>query len=179
MATHYCESAKLPELEAALVANKAVDIPQILNSFCPHDNSEFVLQKYLKQINNCFDAPTIEGILNNLQKDNSDWARDTIKVSSVKLTFSTSRINFKFVLHLQTLRKVSPTSLKITQRELALGSKLTLGQCLQMEYRLAVHHVEESDFHEGIFFDQIATVCGTSQINDFYRRSSAVNRQRQ
>lgn len=84
VATHYCESAQLPELEAALIANKtADDIPQILNSFCPHDNSEFVLQKYLKQINNCFGAPTIEGILNNLEKDNSDWARDTIKVCAV------------------------------------------------------------------------------------------------
>lgn len=50
---------------------------------------------------------------------------------------------------LQTLRTVSPTSLKVTKHLLDLGANFTLGECLQMEYRLVVHFVEDSDFKEG------------------------------
>lgn len=45
---------------------------------------------------------------------------------------------------------MSPTSLKVTQRQLEIGSKLTLNECLQMEYRMAVHSLEKSDFAEGV-----------------------------
>lgn len=44
---------------------------------------------------------------------------------------------------------MSPTSLKVTLHELHLGANYSLGECLQMEYRLAVHCVQDSDFHEG------------------------------
>lgn len=44
---------------------------------------------------------------------------------------------------------MSPTSLKVTLHELNLGANFSLGECLQMEYRLGVHFVEDSDFHEG------------------------------
>lgn len=50
---------------------------------------------------------------------------------------------------LQILRTRSPTSLKVTKHLLDLGANFTLGECLQMEYRLAVHFVEDSDFKEG------------------------------
>lgn len=50
---------------------------------------------------------------------------------------------------LQTLRMVSPTSLKVTLHEIQLGAKCSLAQCLQTEYRLAGHCLEDSDFHEG------------------------------
>lgn len=48
------------------------------------------------------------------------------------------------------LQKVSPLSLKVTFRELELGSKLLLPQCLKMEYRMVVRHLEDSDFKEGV-----------------------------
>lgn len=50
----------------------------------------------------------------------------------------------------QGLCKMSPTSLKVTFRQLELGSQLSLAQCLIMEYRLAVRHLERSDFKEGV-----------------------------
>lgn len=81
IATHYCDSSKIPELEEKLVANKNPnEIANILNSFCPPNNAEFVLQKHLKQINECFNAPSVEAILKNLEQDNSEWAQATIKV---------------------------------------------------------------------------------------------------
>lgn len=51
---------------------------------------------------------------------------------------------------LQTLRALSPTSLKVTLRQLNLGANLSLGECLQMEYRLIFHFFQDSDFYEGV-----------------------------
>lgn len=47
---------------------------------------------------------------------------------------------------------MSPTSLKITQRELEIGAKSTLAQCLQMEFRLAYNSLDGNDFFEGAYF---------------------------
>lgn len=51
---------------------------------------------------------------------------------------------------LQVLRSNSPTSLKVTFRQLNLGANMSLGECLQMEYRIAYHFLHGSDFHEGV-----------------------------
>lgn len=79
VATHYCDSSKLADLEGALIENPK-NIDQVLAQFCPVVDHEFVLQKHMKQINECFSAPTIEGVLERLQKDDSEWAQQTIKV---------------------------------------------------------------------------------------------------
>ncbi|XP_031625284.1 3-hydroxyisobutyryl-CoA hydrolase, mitochondrial isoform X2 [Contarinia nasturtii] len=130
VATHYCESAKIPEIEKVLLDLKDTkDVDSVINDFCPKPKSKFILAKHLDQINKSFNASSIEEILSNLEKDNSEWAQQTIK----------------------TLRSVSPLSLKVTLRLLNIGSNFqSLGECLQMEYRLAVHFVEDSDFHEGV-----------------------------
>ncbi len=45
---------------------------------------------------------------------------------------------------------MSPTSMKVTLKQLALGANLTLAECLRMEFRLGNHHVRDSDFPEGV-----------------------------
>lgn len=82
IATHYCDSSKIAEVEQAIIALKnANDVGNVLDKLCPSDNSsEFSLTKHLDQINKCFAAPTIEGILANLEKDKSEWAQKTIQV---------------------------------------------------------------------------------------------------
>lgn len=81
VATHYCESATIPEIEKALLELKNTkDVDSVMNDFCPKPKSEFVLAKHLDQINTTFNAPTVEGILSNLEKDGSEWAQNTIKV---------------------------------------------------------------------------------------------------
>lgn len=83
IATHYCESRQIPDLEKALLDLKNVgQADNVINSFCPKLNVEFSLAKHIDQINKCFDAETIEEILTNLEKDNSEWAKQTIKVKS-------------------------------------------------------------------------------------------------
>ncbi|XP_018571859.1 3-hydroxyisobutyryl-CoA hydrolase, mitochondrial isoform X1 [Anoplophora glabripennis] len=129
IATHLCESNKLNELEEALLnCSNEQDIITTLNNFSKPDNADFSLTSVMEKINQCFSANSIEEILVRLEKDGSIWAENTIKL----------------------LSKMSPTSLKITFKELELGQKLNLQDCLQMEYRLAYHCLEHKDFLEGV-----------------------------
>ncbi|XP_073817555.1 3-hydroxyisobutyryl-CoA hydrolase isoform X1 [Musca autumnalis] len=129
IATHFCESSKLSDLESALLnCPDADEVPEILSKFNTPSNKPFVLTPQMEQINKCFSAESVEEIVENLKKDGSEWATKTI----------------------QTMSKMSPTSLKVTFRQLELGSKLSLPQCLNMEYRMVVRHLENSDFKEGV-----------------------------
>lgn len=81
IATHFCESSKIPELEKTLLSLKNTsDVDKVVHDYCPKPNSEFTLAKHLDKINNIFTASSIEEILNNLEKDNSEWAKQTNKV---------------------------------------------------------------------------------------------------
>ncbi|EDW80905.2 uncharacterized protein Dwil_GK11777 [Drosophila willistoni] len=129
IATHYCDVNQIPELETALLnCPDADDVPDLLKKFHSTPEKAFTLEPVLEKINKNFAADSVEGILENLQADGSDWAKKT----------------------LETLCKMSPTSMKVTYRQLELGSQLSLAQCLIMEYRLAVRHLERSDFKEGV-----------------------------
>lgn len=90
LATHYCNHEKLPQVERALLdVESSDDVEKVLNELCTVDRTgEYALAKYLDTINKCFDAPTIEDILVNLEKDGSDMAKKTIRVTSFDTTFS-------------------------------------------------------------------------------------------
>lgn len=129
VATHYVESSSLADLEAELVNCKnAMQIDKVLQKFTPKDTTEFVLQPHLAQIEKAFSGETVEEILKRLHADGSEWAMSTLKL----------------------LSKMSPTSLKVTLRQLQLGKSMTLRECLQMEFRLAAHCCINSDFKEGV-----------------------------
>lgn len=133
IATHYCESSKLPELEKELLEckNPATDIKEILDrSTKAHkvEQHQFNLAPHLKQIENCFSAPTVEEIVARLKADGSDWA----------------------VKNLEILSKVSPTSCKVIKKELEEGATKSLQECLMMEYRLGSHFCDRMEFYEGV-----------------------------
>lgn len=129
VATHYCESKHLHELETELLqCSKTQDLERIIEKFDNKDIPEFTLQPILDKINYCFAPQTMEEIISRLEKDDSEWAKDTI----------------------QLLNQMSPTSLKITLKELELGKSLSLQECLQMEYKLATNCLENKDFYEGV-----------------------------
>lgn len=82
IATHYCESSKIPELERTLLQTKnANEVDTVINEFCPKIQLPYRLAKNLEQIDECFDASSVMEILNKLEKDGSEWAKKTIKVS--------------------------------------------------------------------------------------------------
>lgn len=128
IATHFVPSKRLYELEMLLsrCAND-IEVNSLLNKF--HEPSEdFSLASNIKHINYCFAASTVEEIIERLEKVQNEWSVKT----------------------LETLHQMCPGSLKITLRALQRGAQLDLGQCLQMEYRLACRATENHDFPEGV-----------------------------
>ncbi|XP_040213099.1 3-hydroxyisobutyryl-CoA hydrolase, mitochondrial isoform X3 [Rana temporaria] len=92
------------------------------------EEKPFILAEHLDKINSLFTANSVEEIFENLKKDGSSFAQQ----------------------QLQTLSKMSPTSLKMTFRQLKNGSSLTLQEVLTMEYRLSQACMRGHDFYEGV-----------------------------
>jgi len=86
------------------------------------------LHTHRRRIAAVFSAASVEGVLERLDRDGSDFARDTA----------------------QLIRTRSPTSLKLVFRELREARALNLRQSLAMEYRLAVRALKSHDFREGV-----------------------------
>lgn len=82
IATHFCESSKLSDLESALLnCPDADEVPDILSKFNMPSSKPFVLSSHLEQINKCFAGESVEDIIENLKKDGSEWASKTLQVS--------------------------------------------------------------------------------------------------
>lgn len=87
------------------------------------------IKSYLENINKTFGkANSVEEIIFNLKQDNSDWSKKQLAI----------------------LNKVSPTSLKVTFKAYQKGAKMSLIDCLKMEYRIVGWMYQGQDFFEGI-----------------------------
>jgi enoyl-CoA hydratase len=81
-------------------------------------------------IDRCFAGDRVEAILDALQCETGDpqWAAETRALLLTK----------------------SPTSLRITLRQLVLGQGLALEDALKLEYRMTQHVMAAHDFYEGV-----------------------------
>lgn len=133
VATHFVESSKVEEIEQELLkVSTSEDVGGVLDKYhkqCSIDeDKEFVLAPLTDKINQLFGGNTLEEIFERLEKDNSEWAAK----------------------QLATLKKMSPTSMKVTMKQLEHGANMTLQQVLQMEYRITQHCIQDHDFYEGV-----------------------------
>lgn len=135
VATHFVESSQLGNLEQDLMLLRSPtpdDVDNLLQSYhdkCTLDRDKpFVLEPHVEKINSIFGHQTVEEIFDSLREDGSEWA----------------------TTQLATLNKMSPTSLKVTMRQLIEGANLTLAQDLQSEYRLSQRFMLDNDFYEGV-----------------------------
>ncbi|XP_034077419.1 3-hydroxyisobutyryl-CoA hydrolase, mitochondrial [Gymnodraco acuticeps] len=135
VATHFVESEKIPELEKELVDLKspsAEDVSRVLDSYQNQSalgaDKPFVLEQHMSDIDRLFSSSSVEGIVQNLKADGSEFANKQAK----------------------TLSRMSPTSLKITYRQLQAGAALSLQDVLVMEYRLSQACMRGCDFYEGV-----------------------------
>ncbi|XP_070693684.1 3-hydroxyisobutyryl-CoA hydrolase, mitochondrial [Pempheris klunzingeri] len=135
VSTHFVESNKIPDLEKELVDLKspsAEDVSRVLDSYQNQSSLDsdkpFVLDKHMSDIDRLFTSGSVEGIVQNLKADGSEFA------------------NKQAV----TLSRMSPTSLKITYRQLQAGAALSLQDVLVMEYRLSQACMRGCDFYEGV-----------------------------
>jgi enoyl-CoA hydratase/carnithine racemase len=139
LATHYVPSNQLNDLELALAEATELEqvdknddiVARVLMSFHETIRTDDCFLAINKQtIENTFCGQSVEEILDNLKKENSEFANSTI----------------------ETLQKMSPMSMKVSMEALNRGAECkTIGEDLQMEYRVAKACMRPgSDFFEGI-----------------------------
>ncbi|KAK6039565.1 enoyl-CoA hydratase/isomerase family protein, partial [Cooperia oncophora] len=130
LATHYVPSAKLADLQGKLLSLKTVtdkSVDATIREFEPSDIPAFTLEEHLPTISKTFSARSVEEIFANLKKDGSEWSQKQLK----------------------TLSKMSPTSMKVTFKQLEHGAKMSFSKVFTMEYRLTQRSLEDHDFYEG------------------------------
>lgn len=135
IATHFVDSEKLSQLEEDLLSLKSpskeniADVLETYHTQCTAEEGKpFALQEHLGRIDRCFSASSVEQIIENLEREGSPFSLEQVKVIS----------------------KMSPTSLKITLRQLTEGASRSLQDVLTMEYRLSQACVGGHDFPEGV-----------------------------
>ncbi|KAK9913145.1 hypothetical protein M0R45_036969 [Rubus argutus] len=155
LATHFVPATKLALLEEALASTVAASTIDSSSSrdlvfYVSAIINEYSIQPVLKErgsarhkmdlIDKCFSKGTVEEILSALEKEAADldghingddpWLSSTI----------------------QSIKKASPISLKISLRSIREGRSQRLGECLVREYRTAYHVARgkvSKDFIEG------------------------------
>ncbi|XP_062908061.1 3-hydroxyisobutyryl-CoA hydrolase, mitochondrial isoform X1 [Mobula hypostoma] len=133
IATHFIKSEEIPALEKDLVSLRSPskeDVADLLNSHhfkCQADD-KFTLADHMDKINRLFKTNSVEEIMENLIQDGSPFA----------------------LQHLKILKKMSPTSMKITFQQLEEGARKNLSEVLMMEYRLSQACMKGHDFYEGV-----------------------------
>lgn len=127
IATAFVPSTKLDVLLAAL-AEASDAAAEIVASFAESPAAAPELAALRDQIDHCFAAADVEGVLARLDLEGSEWAAATTA----------------------SLRRLSPTSLKLTFEASRRGAALSLEECFVMEYRLSQGCMAGGDFYEGV-----------------------------
>jgi len=126
VATHYVPSDKQPEILKAMIEGAGVE--EAINAVAT-DPGAGQLADNEADIFRLFSPRTVEGVLAEMAKDGSDFAQGLIK----------------------TLHTKSPTSLKLTMRQLSEGEREeSFDATMRMEYRMARRVIEGHDFYEGV-----------------------------
>ncbi|KAI9280500.1 ClpP/crotonase-like domain-containing protein [Sporodiniella umbellata] len=134
IATHYIPSVRIPALEEKLIDLESSEheiIQRVLEKFVEHKEVTHIgIPRNVRQmIDRCFAFDTLEEIVDALEKEKPNtWTRETKK----------------------KLLSVSPTSLKVTLKALRKAQKLSLVDCLNMEFDLIQKFLVTRDFHEGV-----------------------------
>ena len=122
LATHVMRAEEWPVLFDGLAMGKSP--ADLLSPNTPTSP----LAEHRAAIDRIFAAQSVEAILAGLDAQSDDWSRKTAA----------------------TIRAKSPTSLKLTFREMREGRNLSFDDCLRMEFRLSSRLLAGNDFYEGV-----------------------------
>ncbi|MDR3477331.1 MAG: enoyl-CoA hydratase/isomerase family protein [Gammaproteobacteria bacterium] len=120
---------KIIELLAQTSLDKHADatVSELINQFTrATEKSNFMFHQ--TEIQTCFSKKTVETIIDALEHYPSAWCEEVTNM----------------------LILASPTSLKVTLRQLQEGEKLTFDDCMKLEYRLTNRFLKSHDFFEGV-----------------------------
>lgn len=139
---------------------QGADVEEAIKAFA-HKAAPGPLHQHRRRIATIFSAASVEAVLERLDRDGSDFARETAQV----------------------IRTRSPTSLKLVFRQLRQAAGLDLRQCLAMEFRLALRVLKSQDFREGVraaLVDkdrnpnwQPASLAGVGDLDPFFAELGA------
>ena len=138
-ATHFLPQDRVEPLLAALTATEwqagaeFAQTDRLLTEFAT-DPGPASLAPLRPAIDRCFAGETIEAILAALAAEAAAGGADAAWAAATRAGLLTK----------------SPTSLKVTLRQLTLGHDYDVEQALQLEYRLAQHFMAAHDFYEGV-----------------------------
>src|SRR5438270_9671697 len=130
-ATHYVPRERVPALIAALTGSGGVE--ETLAGFAADPGPALIAARQ-PAIDRCFAGDTVEAIVDALQREaagggpDAEWAGET---------------------HAGLMTK-SPTSLKITLRQLITGRDFAIEEALALEYRLTQHVMAGHAFYAGV-----------------------------
>jgi len=130
-ATHFVPRDGVPALVAALAGSDGVE--KILAGFSA-DPGPAPIAARQPAIDRCFACDTVEAILDALEREAADGGPDAEWAAQT---------------HAGLLAK-SPTSLKLTLRQLIAGRGFAIEDALALEYRLTQHVMAGHDFYEGV-----------------------------
>ena len=127
IATDYVESARIPELKAAIL--EAPDRTEALLTEFEADAGRPTLAAHQDEIARLFAGDSVEAIIEALEAAGTDWASEQLKVLATK----------------------SPQTMKVAFRQLQLGARAaTFAENMAMEYRIGARVVQRHDFIEGV-----------------------------
>lgn len=132
VATHYVPSERLADLAAALARapfdGDTLDAANAAIARFAADPGAPPLADRRAQIDRCFAGGSVEEIMAALSAEGSEWADKTLAALETK----------------------SPTSLKVTHRQLREGAVLDFAAAMRLEYRLCQRFCAGHDFAEGV-----------------------------
>ena len=138
IATHAVTDNDLDSIQTELIKLTSTkdkvctkDVKNILDKANDEEavNQKFSLGQHMNDINRIFGQDSVEDIIESLLKEDTTL----------------------FTKSLKSIQAASPTSLKVTFRQIREGGKLkSLGDVLKMEQRLVLRCCEDKDFYEGV-----------------------------
>ena len=127
LATDFVESARIPELKAAIL--EAPERTEALLTEFEGDAGRPAIAAHQDEIARIFAADSVEAIIAGLEAADTEWARDQLKVLATK----------------------SPQTMKVAFRQLQLGGQAkSFAENMVMEYRIGARVVQRHDFLEGV-----------------------------
>lgn len=130
--THFMDSHQLDKLEQQLLDTKFendpfISVSNIIKKF--HQNNQNIeLTQYKKQIASIFSADSVETIIGQLENSKETFLQEAAK----------------------TMKKRSPTSLKVIFEQFHRAKKMEFDTIMEMEYIIALNFLKSHDFFEGI-----------------------------
>ncbi|MGC7929122.1 enoyl-CoA hydratase/isomerase family protein [Lysinibacillus sp. VIII_CA] len=133
-ADHYMTSDKLFDFLQSVIQtdwhsnNINATLHQLIKKYSSNPSTNSELEKVQTVINHHFSRNTVEEIIQSLNHDPSEFARDTKNL----------------------LLSKSPSSLKITLQQLIDAREKTVEECLNTDFMLARNFLRHKDFYEGV-----------------------------